>query len=91
MFVGHTGEVYPAGFLPLKCGQFPKDSVIEAYQNHPTFARSGIPTDSRGAAGFAIPVCVRGKSGPGIRRYWRSLETEPDCVYVPREDVEPVM
>ena len=37
MFVGHTGEIFPAGFLPVECGRFPDDSVVDVYQNHPTF------------------------------------------------------
>ena len=35
MFVSHTGEIFPAGFLPISCGRFPRDSVVDVYQNHP--------------------------------------------------------
>ena len=43
MFVGQNGEMFPAGFLPLCCGRFPHNSVVDVYQNHPTFRalRSG--------------------------------------------------
>ena len=92
MFVGHTGEVYPAGFLPLKCGQFPKDSVVDAYQNHPTFRALRDPNGFKGRCGVCEYRYVCG--GSRARAYAVTgdpLETEPDCIYVPREDVEPVM
>ena len=35
MFVSHTGEIYPAGFLPLCCGRFPHDSVVDVVPEPP--------------------------------------------------------
>ena len=37
MFVGHTGKIYPSGFMPIDCGQFPKQNVLEVYQDSPLF------------------------------------------------------
>ena len=37
MFVGHTGEIYPSGFLPIRCGRFPFDSVVHVYQKAALF------------------------------------------------------
>ena len=51
MFVSHTGEIYPAGFLPLCCGRFPQDSVIEVYQKHPTFLALRDPDGFKGRCG----------------------------------------
>ena len=34
---GDLGVQIPAGFLPIQCGRFPQDSVVDAYQNHPVF------------------------------------------------------
>ena len=31
MFVSHRGEIYPSGFLPIPCGRFPDDSVVDVY------------------------------------------------------------
>lgn len=84
MFVGHTGEIFPAGFLPIECGRFPDDSVVDAYQNHPTFLALRDPdqfTDDCGICEYRY-VC----GGSRSRAYAVTgdpLAGEPDCVYEP--------
>ena len=90
MFVGHTGEIYPAGFLPLCCGRFPEDSVVDVYQNHPTFRALQDPNQYKGICGACEYRFVCG--GSRARAYAVSgdpLGPEPDCVYVPGQDPEP--
>jgi radical SAM protein len=84
MFVSHNGEIFPAGFLPLCCGRFPKDSVVDVYQNHPTFRALRDPDHFKGRCGVCEFRHVCG--GSRARAYAVTgdfLETEPDCVYVP--------
>ncbi len=84
MFVSHTGEIYPAGFLPVCCGRFPNDSVVETYQNHPVFLALRDPDRFKGRCGICEYRQVCG--GSRARAYAVTgdyLETEPDCVYVP--------
>jgi AdoMet-dependent heme synthase len=84
MFVSHCGEIYPAGFLPLLCGRFPQDSVVDVYQNHPTFRALRNPDGFRGRCGVCEYRYVCG--GSRARAYAVTgdpLETEPDCVYIP--------
>jgi radical SAM protein len=84
MFVSHTGEIYPAGFLPLPCGRFPADSVIATYRDHPTFRALRDPDHFKGKCGICQYRAVCG--GSRARAYAVTgdpLETEPDCVYVP--------
>jgi radical SAM protein with 4Fe4S-binding SPASM domain len=84
MFVSHRGEIYPAGFLPLLCGRFPDDSVVDVYQQHPTFLALRDPDHFKGACGICEYRYVCG--GSRSRAYAVTgdvLETEPDCVYVP--------
>jgi AdoMet-dependent heme synthase len=85
MFVSHTGDIYPAGFLPICCGQFPRDSVVEVYQRHPVFLALRDPDRFKGRCG----VCEYREAcgGSRARAYAVTgdyLATEPDCVYVPR-------
>jgi len=85
MFVGHTGEIYPAGFLPISCGQFPRDSVIDAYQNHAVFRALRDPDHFKGRCG----ICEFRHACGGSRARAHALtgdflETDPDCVYQPR-------
>ena len=84
MFVAHTGEIFPAGFLPLCCGQFPKDSVVDVYQNHPTFRAL------RNAEGFhgKCGICEYREpcGGSRARAYALTgdpLGSDPDCAYEP--------
>lgn len=84
MFVGHTGEIFPAGFLPLECGRFPHDSVVDVYQNHPTFRALRDPDQFHGKCGECDYRQVCG--GSRARAYAVTgdpLGAEPDCVYVP--------
>ena len=84
MFVSHTGEIYPAGFLPLRCGRFPADSVVDVYQNHPTFRALRDPDQLKGRCGICEYRHVCG--GSRARAYAVTgdpLESEPDCVYIP--------
>ena len=89
MFVSHTGEIFPAGFLPLGCGRFPQDSVVEVYQNHPTFRALRDPDGFKGRCGICEYRHVCG--GSRARAYavtGDALETEPDCVYIPGQDAQ---
>jgi AdoMet-dependent heme synthase len=89
MFVSHTGEIYPAGFLPLCCGRFPQDSVIDAYQNHPTFRALRNPDGFKGRCGICEYRRVCG--GSRARAFALTgdfLKTDPDCSYVPRQGAQ---
>ncbi len=86
MFVNHRGEIYPAGFLPLCCGKFPTDSVVDVYQNHPTFLALRDPDRFKGRCGACEYRRVCG--GSRARAYAVTgdfLAAEPDCVYVPKQ------
>jgi len=90
MVVGHTGEIYPAGFLPLKCGRFPDDSVVDVYRNHATFRALRDPDGFKGRCGLCEYRHVCG--GSRARAYAVTgdpLESEPDCIYVPGQDPQP--
>ncbi len=84
MFMSHTGELYPAGFLPLKCGRFPQDSVVDVYQNHPTFRDLRDSDRFKGKCGICEYRQICG--GSRSRAYAVTgdpMESEPDCAYVP--------
>jgi radical SAM protein with 4Fe4S-binding SPASM domain len=90
MFISHTGEIYPAGFLPLECGRFPDDSVVDVYQNHPTFKALRNPDGFKGRCGICEYRHVCG--GSRARAYAVTgdpLASEPDCVYIPGQAPPP--
>jgi len=87
MFVSHNGSIYPAGFLPLECGRFPQDSVVEIYQSHLTFKALQNPDNYKGICGRCEYRYVCG--GSRARAFAVTgdpLESEPDCCYQVGQD-----
>ncbi len=85
MFISHTGEVHPSGFLPVDCGRFPERSIVDIYQNDPTFVALRDPDQLQGKCGKCEYRDICG--GSRARAYALSgdpLAAEPDCVYLPK-------
>jgi radical SAM protein len=93
MFVSHIGEIYPSGFMPILCGEFPKDSIVDVYQNQATFRSLRDPDGFHGKCGVCEYRHVCG--GSRARAYAVTgdpLGAEPDCVYIPegwRDEANP--
>jgi radical SAM protein with 4Fe4S-binding SPASM domain len=84
MFVNHRGEIYPSGFLPLSCGRFPQDSIVDVYQRHPLFQALRSPDQFHGKCGVCEYREICG--GSRARAYAVTgdpLGEEPDCVFEP--------
>jgi MoaA/NifB/PqqE/SkfB family radical SAM enzyme len=85
VFVGHTGQIFPSGFLPIPCGRFPFDSVVRVYQKAALFEALRDPDRLGGKCGACEFRNVCG--GSRARAFAVSgdpLAEEPDCAYVPR-------
>jgi len=84
MFVGYNGEIYPAGFLPVRCGRFPTDSVVGAYQHHPNFRALRDPDKFNGKCGRCEfrQICG-GSRSRAFAVTGDMLAGEPDCTYIP--------
>lgn len=85
MFVSHTGEIYPSGFLPIECGKFPRDHVVEIYQSSPIFQSL---RDSKQLEGKCSVCEFRNLCGGSRARAFALTgnlhAAEPDCNYLPR-------
>jgi AdoMet-dependent heme synthase len=84
MFVSHTGEIYPSGFLPVRCGQFPRDSVVRVYQESAVFRALRDANRLGGKCGACEYRHLCG--GSRARSYALTgdpLAADPDCAYVP--------
>jgi AdoMet-dependent heme synthase len=84
MFISHTGEIYPSGFLPIACGRFPLDSVVHVYQEAAVFRALRDPNRISGKCGVCEfrEIC----GGSRARAYGLTgnpLASDPDCAYVP--------
>jgi radical SAM protein len=85
MFVSHTGRVQPSGFLPVVCGVFPDESIVDVYQKSDTFVRLRDKSLLRGKCGRCEYKEVCGGSRARAFAISRDiLASEPDCVYQPQ-------
>lgn len=85
MFVSHTGGVYPSGFLPILCGRFPKESVVDIYQHSPVFRGLRTPSLLKGKCGHCEFKQICGGSRARAYAVTRDpFAQEPDCIYQPR-------
>ena len=84
LFIGHTGWIYPSGFMPMTCGLFPLQNVVKVYQESPIF--QGL-RDARRLAGKCGHCEYRNVCGGSRARALAvtgdPYAPEPDCVYCP--------
>jgi radical SAM protein len=94
LFVSHTGQIYPSGFLPRECGRFPRDSIVDVYQHSPLFQSLRDPDLLAGKCGQCeFRELCGGSRARAFAVTGAPLASDPDCVYEPRamrqeEDVE---
>ncbi|HEU5317366.1 MAG TPA: radical SAM protein [Chloroflexota bacterium] len=84
MFISHTGDVYPSGFLPLPVGNVKGESPVALYRDSSLFRQLRDPDALKGKCG----VCdYRSVCGGARSRAWAAtgdpLAEDPLCVYQP--------
>ncbi|MGO8671093.1 MAG: TIGR04053 family radical SAM/SPASM domain-containing protein [Capsulimonadaceae bacterium] len=85
VFVSHTGNIYPSGFMPIKCGRFPEDSLVETYQNAPLLRDLRNPDLLHGKCGLCDFRHMCGGSRARSYAVTRDpLAAEPDCLFIPK-------
>jgi radical SAM protein with 4Fe4S-binding SPASM domain len=89
MFVSHTGEVYPSGFLPINCGNVPTQNLRTIYRTNSTFKALRDPSNLKGRCGRCEYKSVCG--GSRSRAYAESndpFEEDPICLYQPTRVIQ---
>jgi len=84
LFVSHTGEIFPSGFLPISAGDVRKDKIADVYRTSELFLALRSPEKFKGICG----ICEFGRicGGSRSRAYALTgdyLETDPWCAYRP--------
>ena len=85
MFVSNTGEIAPAGFLPLVAGNIRTDNVVDIYRNAPLFRSLHDPNQFEGRCGICEFHAICG--GSRARAYAATgdpLAEDPFCDYHPK-------
>lgn len=84
VFVSHTGEIYPSGFLPLSAGNVRTHDLVEVYRTAPLFRALRDSNRLEGKCGVCEFRNVCG--GSRARAYAMTgsyLTADPYCAYVP--------
>ncbi|MBI4543957.1 MAG: TIGR04053 family radical SAM/SPASM domain-containing protein [Gemmatimonadetes bacterium] len=85
LFVSHTGEIYPSGFLPVRAGNVRTDDLVEVYRGSALFCELRDRSRLKGKCGVCEFRNVCG--GSRARAYAMTgdwLAAEPLCAYQPR-------
>ncbi|MDA2919932.1 TIGR04053 family radical SAM/SPASM domain-containing protein [Desulfobacterota bacterium AH_259_B03_O07] len=85
VFISHTGEIYPSGFLPLSTGNVRRDSLARIYREHPTFKLLRNPDCLLGKCGTCeYRVICGGSRSRAHAMTGNYMESEPKCIYAPK-------
>lgn len=88
LFVGHQGDVFPCGYLPVKCGNVLEDKLSEIWYNNQDLAKMRNSDALEGKCGVCgyRQVCggCRGRAYAATGNF---MAEEPFCAYIPPEAV----
>lgn len=90
VFISHTGEIYPSGFLPVSAGNVRRDSLVDVYRHSPLFVELRNSDNLKGKCGCCEYRNLCG--GSRSRAYALSgdmLGEEQRCVYQPKKTEKP--
>ncbi len=85
VFVSHTGDICPAGFLPLPAGNVRRQRLADVYRNAPLFQSLHDPEQLEDRCGLCEYKALCG--GSRARAYSATgnpVATDPLCEYEPR-------
>ncbi len=86
VFISHTGEVFPSGFLPISGGNVRNESIVDIYRDSPLFREIRDYDRLKGKCGLCEFKNICG--GSRARAYAFTgdyMESEPCCAYVPED------
>jgi radical SAM protein with 4Fe4S-binding SPASM domain len=85
MFISNTGDICPAGFLPLVTGNVRNDRIADIYRNAAAFRSLHDPTQFEGRCGHCeYHVLCGGSRARGYEATGNPLAEDPFCAYQPR-------
>jgi len=85
VFISHTGDVYPSGFLPVVCGNVREQPLTEIYRSSKVMRQLRDKSLLKGKCGVCEFKEICG--GSRARAYAVTgdyLESDPYCAYVPK-------
>ncbi len=84
-FVARNGDIYPSGFLPLRCGNVREEGLTATYRQHPLFLQLRDPDALEGKCGACeFRRLCGGSRARAHAIHGHPLAEEPACAYVPK-------
>lgn len=84
VFVSHLGEIFPSGFLPLRCGSVRTDTLANVYRNSEIFRALHSPARFHGKCGACEYTNICGGSrARAFAHTGDALGSDPFCPYQP--------
>ena len=87
LFVSHTGDVFPSGFLPITAGNVRTESLASIYRDSDIFRRFRRPYELKGACGHCgFNTICGGSRSRAFALTGDPLASDPWCAYRPVEE-----
>jgi radical SAM protein len=84
VFVSNTGEICPAGFLPLSAGNVRKERLADVYRGAPLFQSLHDPAQLEGRCGMCeYRALCGGSRARAFEATGSPLASDPFCTYEP--------
>jgi radical SAM protein len=84
VFISHTGEIFPSGFLPVSGGNVLQRPLTDVYRNHPLFRSLRDTSQREGKCGICEYQKICGGSRSRAYAFTGDyLAEDPRCVYQP--------
>lgn len=84
VFVSNTGDIYPAGFLPLNVGNVRGDNLVTTYRDAPMMRSLHDPNTFKGKCGYCeYRIVCGGSRARAFTHTGDALESDPFCAYEP--------
>ena len=82
VFVSSQGDIYPSGFLPVRCGNVRTNSLVDVYRQSSLFQALHTPEQFRGRCGECeFSYVCGGSRARAFARTGDGLESDPLCLY----------
>ncbi|MEO6065946.1 MAG: TIGR04053 family radical SAM/SPASM domain-containing protein [Lysobacterales bacterium] len=86
LFVSHTGDIMPSGFLPIPVENVRNADIVDVYRNDSTFKALRDPAQLKGKCSRCeYRVVCGGQRGRAYAVTGDYLESDPACIYQPME------
>lgn len=87
VFISHTGEIFPSGFLPISGGNVRRDSLVEVYRHSPLFLTLRNADNLHGKCGECeYRNLCGGSRSRSFALTGDYLAEDPRCVYHPKTE-----